>query len=68
VNRHPLELAVLAHRYRYYVLCNPVIDDYDYDQLERKAKQALPPDSPVHGVGSDRASDYPPDVVEAALR
>jgi DNA ligase (NAD+) len=58
----------LAHRYRYYVMCDPVISDFEYDQLEREAKKILPPDSPVHGVGSDRASDYPPEAVEAALR
>lgn len=31
-----LERELLEHKYRYYVLFNTTISDYDYDMLERK--------------------------------
>lgn len=53
-----LELEVMAHRYLYYVESEPVLTDFDYDVLERKARAACPPESPVHGVGSSLPSSY----------
>lgn len=63
---HPLERDVLIHRYLYYVLARPIMSDYDYDRLEKCACKVLPPESPAHQVGSDLASDYPPEIVAAA--
>lgn len=33
-----LEHEIMVHRYLYYVECQPVISDYEYDMLERKAR------------------------------
>lgn len=65
---HPLELQVLAHRYLYYVLAEPVIADPVYDQIEREARAVLPESSPVHGVGSSLPSSYSAEVVAYADR
>lgn len=62
-----LELQVLAHRYRYYVLSSPILSDSEYDALERKARAVLPPESPVHGVGSSLRSSYSSAVVTYAM-
>lgn len=62
-----LELEVLEHRYRYYVLNEPSITDYEYDLLERKALKEAGPDSPLHKPGSDKASDYPTDFKHRIL-
>lgn len=64
---HPLELQVLAHRYLYYVLAEPVISDPVYDQIEREAREVLPETSPVHGVGSSLPSSYPDEAVAHAM-
>jgi NAD-dependent DNA ligase len=52
------ETEVLAHRYLYYVLAEPVLPDLVYDVLEREARAICPLGSPVHGVGSSLASSY----------
>lgn len=52
------ETEVMAHRYLYYVMCDPRMPDLVYDALERKARDACPPESPVHGVGSSLLSSY----------
>mgnify|MGYP000458641940 CR=1 FL=1 len=57
-----LELTVLAHRYMYYVECDPIITDYEYDMLEREARKLLPESSPVHGVGSSLPGTYSTEV------
>ena len=48
------------YNYQYYVLANPSISDYDFDQrlkeleaLERQFPQLLDPDSPTQKVGGD---------------
>src|SRR5690606_23667490 len=48
------------YNYQYYVLANPAISDYDFDQkikeleeLERLFPQLLDPDSPTQKVGGD---------------
>jgi NAD-dependent DNA ligase len=53
-----LETEVMAYRYLYYVLAEPVLSDHDYDVLERKVRAVLPSDSPVQGVGSSLSHSY----------
>ncbi|MNU19529.1 hypothetical protein D3C71_77580 [compost metagenome] len=53
-----LEDLTMAHRFLYYVECAPVLTDFEYDKLERKAVAALPETSPVHKVGSSLDSSY----------
>lgn len=62
-----IEKIVLAHRYLYYVESQPVISDYEYDVLERKAREVAAPDSKVHLVGSSLPSDYPEEIKRYAL-
>lgn len=58
-----LELIVLAHRYLYYVLAEPVISDFEYDMLERQ----LPEGSAIHLlIGSSVAEEYSPTIVALA--
>jgi NAD-dependent DNA ligase len=57
-----LEKTVLAHRYLYYVQSCSIISDFDYDALEKTARELLPPDSPVQSPGSDLADSYSPSV------
>jgi NAD-dependent DNA ligase len=64
--------AVLAHQYRYYVLAQPTISDYEYDQLEAKLagmERVQRGEQADHTTGkpescpsSDRACDYPPHI------
>lgn len=63
-----LEHDVLVHRYLYYVMSDPVVSDYIYDQIERDARLVCPESSPVHGVGSSLESDYSQEVKEDAYR
>jgi NAD-dependent DNA ligase len=60
------ETEVLAHRYLYYVLGEPVLPDLVYDVLEREARGICPRESPVHRVGSSLPSDYPEHVIKRA--
>jgi NAD-dependent DNA ligase len=53
-----LEDILMAHRYLYYVLGDTVISDYQYDMLERQAREYLPMDHPLQGIGSSLASSY----------
>ena len=53
------------HNYRYYVLDDPVISDYDYDrllqelrQLEEEHPELVTPDSPTHRIGGDPAEGF----------
>ena len=57
------ETEVLAHRYLYYVLAEPILPDLVYDVLEREARAICPMDSPVHGVGSSLPSSYPESAI-----
>ena len=54
-------LTMRAHQYLYYVMCRPVISDYEYDRFCKK-----------HGLegggGSDRASDYSAHEIAHAMR
>ena len=68
MNYNDLELEVLIHRYIYYVLDDNIISDYAYDRLERKARDLLPPTSPVQGIGSSLASSYTEDIKQEAQK
>jgi len=57
------ETEVMAHRYIYYVLCDNVISDPEYDLLEREARELCHESSPIHGVGSSLASSYTPEQI-----
>ena len=53
------------HNYRYYVLDDPVISDYDYDrllqelrQLEEEHPELVNPDSPTHRIGGEPAEGF----------
>jgi DNA ligase (NAD+) len=53
------------HNYRYYVLVQPVISDYDFDmklkeleKLEAEFPEFADPNSPTQRVGSDTSSDF----------
>ncbi len=68
----------LIHRYAYYVKSDPLIDDLQYDALERKLKAlvtqhpelAFEADNqtycPVANVGSDNPEDYPRRIEQLA--
>lgn len=63
-----LELQVMAHRYMYYVECNPMFTDWQYDHLQKLADAHCPPESPVHKVGSDLAESYTEEQREYAAK
>lgn len=54
------------HDYRYYVLSQPTISDYQYDQLmqrlielERQYPELITPDSPTQRVGGEPTKEFP---------
>lgn len=57
--------TLLIHRYRYYVMSEPLISDAEYDALER---QLSPADREDLGVGSSLAASYPEYIRRAAER
>jgi len=62
-----LETLVMAHRYLYYVLGEPVLSDHSYDVLERAAREICPKDSPVHGIGSSLSTSYTEEQINKAV-
>src|ERR1041385_8601721 len=55
-----------GHEHRYYVLDQPTISDYEFDQLMRELKQLeeehpelITPDSPSQRVGGEPAKEFP---------
>ncbi len=61
-----LREVINYHEYRYYVLDDPVISDYEYDQLFKKLESIearwpalVTPDSPTQRVSSDLTSTFP---------
>ncbi len=61
----PLEELVRFHEYRYYVLNDPLISDFEYDQLykllesiEKKYPESSSPLSPTRRVSSDLTDDF----------
>src|SRR5690349_8531778 len=68
VTEHVEELRqqIREHEYRYYVLDQPVISDFDFDQLMRELQQfehehpeLITPDSPTQRVGGEPAKEFP---------
>ena len=62
-----LREEIRYHDYRYYVLNNPVISDYEYDQLVKKLEklekeypELITPDSPTQRVGEAYTGEFPP--------
>lgn len=60
-----LEELVRFHEYRYYVLNDPLLSDYEYDHLykmlealERKFPEHASPNSPTKRVSSDLTDDF----------
>jgi len=61
-----LRKQIREHEYRYYVLDQPVISDYEFDQLVRELKtleeqhpELITPDSPTQRVGGQPAKEFP---------
>jgi DNA ligase (NAD+) len=54
---------VMEHRYRYYVLNNPIISDYEYDILENKAKKYAPETHDIWKPGSSLESSYSKEII-----
>ncbi|MEG8946016.1 NAD-dependent DNA ligase LigA [Rosettibacter firmus] len=64
-----LRKLINEHDYRYYVLAEPIISDYEYDQLvneliqlEKENPHLITPDSPTQRVGSDLTNVFNPVV------
>ena len=62
---NPLEELVRFHEYRYYVLNDPLISDFEYDMLykmlealEHKFPENISPTSPTKRVSSDLTEDF----------
>jgi DNA ligase (NAD+) len=62
---HDLRRVLVYHEYRYYVLNDPVISDYEYDQLYKKLEaleeahpELISPDSPTQRVSSDLTESF----------
>ena len=62
---HPLEDLVRFHEYRYYVLNDPLVSDFEYDKLyklleaiEKKFPAKASPNSPTRRVSSDLIDDF----------
>lgn len=62
-----LRELIREHDYNYFVLAQPAISDYEYDQLLNELKQLekynpdlITPDSPTQRVGSDLSNEFKP--------
>src|SRR5215467_14046062 len=61
-----LRREIREHEYRYYVLDQPTISDFEFDQLMRELKKLeeqhpdlITPDSPTQRVGGEPAKEFP---------
>src|SRR5207302_1611280 len=61
-----LRNQIRDHEYRYYVLADPTISDYEFDQLMRELQrleqehpELVTPDSPTQRVGGESAKEFP---------
>ncbi len=61
-----LRRLLVYHEWRYYILNDPVVSDYEYDQLykqlealEAEDPALITPDSPTQRVSPDLTSDFP---------
>ena len=68
LNGHIEELRkqIREHEHHYYVLDQPIISDYEFDQLVRELKtleeqhpELITPDSPTQRVGGEPAKEFP---------
>jgi len=62
------------HEYRYYVLGDPIISDYEYDKLmeelislEKENPDLVTPDSPSQRVGGESTKEFPSVVHQAPM-
>ncbi len=62
-----LREVIKYHDWRYYILANPVISDYEYDKLfhlliaiEEKFPELITPDSPTQRVAGGLTKEFPP--------
>jgi len=60
-----LRREIEEHNYRYYVLAQPIISDYEFDQLmkrleelERQFPEFITPDSPTQRVGGEPLQEF----------
>lgn len=60
-----LKREINYHNYRYYVLDNPIISDYEYDQLmkelielEAQFPELITPDSPTQRIGAEPLEEF----------
>lgn len=61
-----LRQILIYHEWRYYILNDPVLSDFEYDQLFKKLEALekanpllISPDSPTQRVSTDLTSDFP---------
>ena len=61
-----LRRVIIYHEWRYYILNDPVLSDFEYDQLFKKLEtleeahpELITPDSPTQRVSADLTSDFP---------
>ena len=61
-----LQKVIVYHEWRYYILNDPIISDFEYDQLyklleslEATYPELKKPDSPTQRVSTDLTSDFP---------
>ncbi len=61
-----LQDVIIYHEWRYYILNDPVISDYEYDQLYKKLEnlearhpELISPDSPTQRVSNELSEDLP---------
>jgi len=64
---HDLREQIHLYDYHYYVLTEPLVSDYEYDQLYKKLEQLesenphlVTPDSPTRRVGKDLTKEFKP--------
>lgn len=69
-----LRRVIREHDYRYYVLNEPIISDYEYDQLmaklialENAHPELITPDSPTQRVGGEPTKEFPTVVHEIPM-
>jgi DNA ligase (NAD+) len=62
---HKLRKEIDEHNYRYYVLAQPVISDYEFDQLLKRLQELegqfpdlVTPDSPTQRVGGEPLKEF----------
>lgn len=66
------ERELMAHRYLYYILNTPIIEDREYDRRERMFLETIEEavgagDSPLTRAGSDIPKSYTRDQISLAL-